>query len=234
MVVGFRQYQKNLSLHLLYQGRRVVATACESPDFDLTILPDREEAIRDWNILILLRWKEDNVSVDRLDCQRKVRSLFDFLCKLLEVFVSCAFSPHIDGINDCMHQIEAATLGNFFRYKESFSRHSVYGFVGLDLSKSRILIARVSETTDEEPLQRVTLQLESRCDSWFRRLLKCFQLRALGNQAFDHLARDTSSFLADAIAQLWYAGCIWAARTIDRFGRDIEMRHDAWELADKI
>jgi hypothetical protein len=47
---------------LVYQGRRVVAAAFESPDFDLTVLPDREEAIRDWNILILLRWKEDNVS----------------------------------------------------------------------------------------------------------------------------------------------------------------------------
>src|SRR5258708_30098854 len=133
-----------------------------------------------------------------------------------------------------MRQIEAATLRHFFRHKESFPRHSVYGFVGLDLSKPRILIARVSETTDEEPFQRVALQLESCCDSWFRRLLKFFQLRAFGNQAFHHAARDTSSLLADAIAQLWYAGCIWAARAIDRFGRDIEMRHDAWELADKI
>src|ERR1700730_5854101 len=234
MVVGFRQYQKNLFLHLVYQGRCVVAAAFESPDFDFALLPDREEAIRDWNILILFRWKEDNESVDRLYCQRKVRSLFDFLGKLLEVFVCCAFSPYIDGINDCMHQIEAATLGNFFRYKESFPRHSVYGFVGLDLSKPRILIARVAETTHEEPFQRVTLQLESCCDSWFRRLLKFFQLRALGNQAFDHAARDTSALLTDAISQLRYARCIWAARTIDRFGRDIEMRHDAWELADKI
>src|ERR1700732_2700016 len=164
MVVGVRQYQENLSLHLLYQGRRVVATAFESPDFDFTILPDREEAIRDWNILILLRRKEDNVSVDRLYCQRKVRSIFDFFGQLLEVFVCCAISPHIDGINDCMHQIEAATLGDFFGNKESFPRHSVDGFVGFDLSKPCILIARVSETTDEEPLQRVTLQLESRCD----------------------------------------------------------------------
>src|ERR1700680_4051744 len=234
MVVGFRQYQKNLSLHLVYQGRRVVATAFESPDFDLTVLPDREESIRDRNILVLLRRKEDNVSVNRLYRQRKVRSLFDFLGKLLEIFVCCAFSPHINGINDCVDQIEATTLGNFFRYKQRFPRHSVYGFVGLDLSKPRILIARVSETTDEEPFQRVTLQLESRCDSRFRRLLKCLQLRALGNQAFDHAARDTSSLLADAISQLRYAGCIRAARTINRFGRDIEMRHDAWELADKI
>src|SRR5580698_6461164 len=230
MVVGFRQYQQNLSLHLVYQGRGVVATAFESPDFDLTVLPDREEAIRDRNILVLLRWTEDNVSVDRLYCQRKVRSLFDFLGKLLEVFVRCAFSPHIDGINDCMHQIEAATLSDFFRHKERFSRHSIDGFVGLDLSKPCILVARVSETTDEEPFQRVTLQLESRCGCWFRRLLKFFQLRALGNQAFDDAARDTSSFLADAISQLRYSRCIWAARTIDRFGRDIEMRHDAWEL----
>src|ERR1700730_16061766 len=153
MVVGFRQYQKNLFLHLVYQGRRVVATAFESPDFDLTVLPDREEAIRDWNILILLRWKKDNVSVDRLYCQRKVRSLFDFLGELLEVFVCCAFSPHIDGINDCMHQFEAATLGDFFGNKESFPRHSVDGFVGLDLSKPCIFITRVSETTDEKPFQ---------------------------------------------------------------------------------
>ena len=144
-----------------------MATAFESPDFDLTVLPDREEAIRDWNILILLRWKEDNVSVDGLYCQRKVRSLFDFLGKLLEVFVCCAFSPHIDGIHDCMHQFEAATLRNFFRHKERFPRHSVDGFVGLDLSKPRILIARVSETTDEEPFQRVTLQFESQRDSRF-------------------------------------------------------------------
>ena len=128
-----------------------MAWAFKPPDLDFTIFADCEEAIRDWNILILLRWKEDNVSVHRLYCQRKVRSLFDFLGKLLEVFMCCAFSPHIDGINDCMHQIEAATLGNFFRYKESFPRHSVYGFVGLDLSKPCILIARVSETTDEEP-----------------------------------------------------------------------------------
>src|ERR1700730_12102809 len=151
MVVGFRQYQKNLFLHLVYQGRRVVATAFESPDFDFTVLPDREEGKQDWNILILLRWKEDNVSVDRLYCQRKVRSLFDFLGKLLEVFVCCAFSPHIDGINDCMHQIEAATLSDLFRHKEGFSRHSIDGFVGLHLCKSCVLIARVSETTDEEP-----------------------------------------------------------------------------------
>src|ERR1700682_2323423 len=211
-----------------------MATAFEPPDFDFTVLRNREEAIRDWNILILLRWKEDDVSVHRLYCQRKVRSLFDFLGKSLEVFVCCTFSPHIDGINDCMDQIEAATLSDFFRNEESFPRHCIYGFVGLDLSKPCILIARVSETTDEEPFQRVTLQLESRCDSWFRRFLKFFQLRALGNQAFHHAARDTSSLLADAIAQLWYAGCIWATRTIDRFGRDIETRHDAWELADKI
>ena len=104
-----------------------MAPAFESPNFDLAVFPDREEAIRDRDILILLRWKEDNVSVDRLYCQRKVRSLFDFLGKLLEVFVCCAFSPHIDGINDCMQQFEAATLGDFFRHKESFPRHGVDG-----------------------------------------------------------------------------------------------------------
>src|SRR6202171_3669244 len=140
-------------LHTIQQRRCVMASAFEPPDLDFTIFTNGEEAIRDWNTLILLRWKEDNVSVDRLYCQRKARSLFDFLGKLLEVFVCCAFSPHIDGINDCMHQIEAVTLGNFFGHKERFSRHRIDGLVGLDLSKPCILIARVSETTDEEPFQ---------------------------------------------------------------------------------
>src|SRR6266850_4251565 len=99
MVVGFRQYQENLSLHLVYQGRRVMATAFESPDFDFTVLPDGEEAIRDRNILILLRWKEDNVSVDRLYCQRKVRPLFNIFGKLLEVFMCCTFSPDVERIH---------------------------------------------------------------------------------------------------------------------------------------
>src|SRR5882762_7176053 len=135
MVVGFRQYQKNLSLHLVYQGRRVVATAFESPDFDLTVLPDREEAIRDWNILILLRWKEDNVSVDSLYCQRKVRLLFYIFCELLEVFMCCTFSPNVEGIHQSVQQFEAAILGDFFRHKEGFPRHSIDGLVGLDLSK---------------------------------------------------------------------------------------------------
>src|SRR5208337_1241219 len=57
-----------------------------------------------------------------------------------------------------MQQFKAAILGDFFRDQESFPCHSVDGFMGLDLPEASILVSRVSETTDEEPLQRVALQ----------------------------------------------------------------------------
>jgi hypothetical protein len=41
-------------LHSIQEGRCVMASAFESPDLDFTIFTDCEEAIRDWNILILL------------------------------------------------------------------------------------------------------------------------------------------------------------------------------------
>src|SRR5229473_3144683 len=103
-----------------------------------------------------------------------------------------------------------------------------------DLAETGILVTRVAEAADEEPFQRVTLQLEPRCDSWFRELLKFFQMCAFGNQAFDHAARNSPSLLANAIAQLWYARSIRAARTIHGLGRNVESCHDAWKLAYKI
>jgi hypothetical protein len=45
----------------------------------------------------LLRRKEDNVSVDRLYCQRKASPFFNIFGKLLEVFVCCTFSPDVEG-----------------------------------------------------------------------------------------------------------------------------------------
>src|SRR5882672_9929598 len=138
-------------LHTIQQGRCVMASAFEPPDLDFTIFTNGEKAIRDWNILILLRWKEDNVSVDRLYCQRKVRPLFNIFGEFLEVFMCCTFSPDVEGIHKRVQQFEAATLCDFLRYQESFPRDSVNGFVGLDLPKPCILVAGVSETTDEEP-----------------------------------------------------------------------------------
>src|ERR1700674_3781257 len=148
VVVSLGQDREHLTLHPVQQGRRIVAPAFEPPDLDFTILTDCEKTIRDWNILILLRWKEDNVSVDRLYCQRKLCPLFNIFGEFLEVFVCCTFSPDVKGIHERVQQFEAATLRDFLRYEESFPRHSVDGFVGLDLAKACILVAGVSETTD--------------------------------------------------------------------------------------
>ena len=76
-----------------------MAPAFEPPDLDCPILANGEEAIRDWDALALLRWKEDNVSVDGLDCQREARAFFNFLGELLEVIVGCAFLPNVKGIH---------------------------------------------------------------------------------------------------------------------------------------
>src|SRR6266481_1062935 len=122
-----------------------MASAFEPPDLDFAIVTNCEKAIRDWNILILFRWKEDNVSVDRLYRQRKVRPLFNIFGQLLEVLTCCTFSPHVKGVHEGVYQFEAAALSDFFRHKERFSRHSVDGFVGLDLPKPCILVAGVSE-----------------------------------------------------------------------------------------
>lgn len=106
--------------------------------------------------------------------------------------------------------------------------------MGFNLSEPRILVTCIAEATDEEPLQRVALQFESLRDGRCRSFLEFFQLRALSDQAFDYPAGDASPLLADAIAQLRNAEGLGAARAIDGFGRDVETRHDAWELAYKV
>src|SRR5258708_27789294 len=106
--------------------------------------------------------------------------------------------------------------------------------MSFDLAKPRILVARVAETTNQEPLQRVALQFESSRDGRADRLLEFLQFNSLGNQAFDNPAGDAPPLPAYAIAQLWYPGSIGTARALHGFGRNIETRHDARELAYKI
>src|SRR5208283_5718477 len=69
VVVRLGQDRKYLMLHSAQQRRRIVTPAFDPPDLDFPIFANGEETIRDGNTLVLLRWKENDVAVDGLDCQ---------------------------------------------------------------------------------------------------------------------------------------------------------------------
>src|SRR5260370_34095659 len=121
-----------------------MSSAFKAPDLKFPVFAHSEEAIRDRDILILLGWKENNVSVDRLYGQRKARPLFNIFGEFREVFECCTFSPDVKGIHERVQQFEAATLCDFLRYQESFPRHSLDGFVRFELPKTRSLVFRLA------------------------------------------------------------------------------------------
>src|SRR6266851_79546 len=115
-----------------------MSSAFEPPDLDFTIFTNGEEAIRDWNILILLRWKEDNVSVDRLYCQRETSLFLDVSGESFKIFVPGPFLPDIERVHECVKQLISTALGNFLRNPACFPGHSVDGFVRFNLSEASI------------------------------------------------------------------------------------------------
>ena len=120
VVVGFGQDREHFMLHSIQQRRRVVASAFEPSDFDFAIFANCEEAIRDRNILILLRRKEDNVSVDGLNRQRKAGLFLDVSGKLLVVFVRRSFLPHIERVHQGVDQFKSVGSPQFPSLQEAF------------------------------------------------------------------------------------------------------------------
>jgi len=90
-----------------------VAPVFEPSDLDFPILANGEEAVRDGNTLVLLRWKEDNVAVDGLDCQGKVGPFLNISGELLEIGMCRAFSPHIEGVNERVDQFKSPAFRKF-------------------------------------------------------------------------------------------------------------------------
>ena len=65
-------------------------------------------------------------------------------------------------------------------------------------------------------------------------LLHLFVLPPLGDEALHHPAGDAAVLLAHAVAEFRHAWRLRAARAVDGFRRNVELRHDAGKLAHKI
>src|SRR5437879_2921857 len=106
--------------------------------------------------------------------------------------------------------------------------------MGFDFSEARVLVAGIAEAAHKKPLHRITLQFEPERSIGRHCLKELLEFTSLGDEPFDHAARDPSSLLAYAVAEFGNARSVGAARAIYGFGRDIEACHDAWELAHEI
>src|ERR1700722_15507247 len=234
IVVRFREDGENFILHPAEERRRVMPPALESAHFQLAVSSNCEKTIWHGHVSVLLGGKKDDIAIDGFDREWKARLIFNLLREALIVGMGSAFLPDVERVNQRVNQFIALPFGQLFGNQQGFPCHGIDGLMRFNLSKAGILIAGVAEAADEQPFHGVTLQFVSLRQIGRRGFLKLLECGALGDQTFDDAARDAAPFLADAVAEFRNPGRFGAAWAIHGFGRDVEARHDAWELADEI
>ncbi len=131
----------------------------QAAHFERAVLRDGEKTVGHGHVLKLPRRQKHDVAIDGLDGQRQLRARGDFFGERFVIGARRARFLHVQRIDQRVQNFVAAILGHFFCYQQRFPRHGIDGFVRLDFSEARIFVTGVAEAADQQPFERVALQL---------------------------------------------------------------------------